>query len=99
MLRYKHPDDFGETTSGFTICSFWWVEALAMSGDLDRAVTIFERLLAYANPVGLFSEDVDPATGQLLGNFPQAYTHVGLISCALSLVETSGAQLSAEARS
>jgi GH15 family glucan-1,4-alpha-glucosidase len=87
MLRYKHPDDFGETTSGFTICSFWWVEALAMSGDLDRAVTIFERLLAYANPVGLFSEDVDPATGRLLGNFPQAYTHVGLIHAAITIGE------------
>ena len=87
MLRYKHPDDFGETTSAFSICSFWWVEALAMSGDLDRAIALFNRLLAYANPVGLFSEDVDPQTGQLLGNFPQAYTHVGLIHAAITIGE------------
>jgi GH15 family glucan-1,4-alpha-glucosidase len=87
MLRYRHPDDFGETTSAFSICSFWWVEALAMSGDLDRAIVLFDRLLAYANPVGLFSEDIDPATGQLLGNFPQAYTHVGLIHAAITIGE------------
>jgi GH15 family glucan-1,4-alpha-glucosidase len=63
------------------------VEALAMSGELDRAIALFNRLLAYANPVGLFSEDVDPQTGQLLGNFPQAYTHVGLIHAAITIGE------------
>ncbi|MEW6777744.1 MAG: glycoside hydrolase family 15 protein, partial [Bdellovibrionota bacterium] len=85
MLRYKNPDDFGETTSAFTICSFWWAEALALAGRLDDAVVLFNRLLEYANPVGLFSEDVDPATGMLLGNFPQAYTHVGLIHAAMTI--------------
>jgi GH15 family glucan-1,4-alpha-glucosidase len=87
MLRYQHPDDFGDTTSAFTICSFWWVEAVAMMGDVDRAIAIFERLLSHANPVGLFSEDVDPKTGHLLGNFPQAYTHVGLIHAAITINE------------
>jgi len=87
MLRYRHPDDFGDTTSAFTICSFWWVEALAMSGELDRAIEIFERLVAYANPVGLFSEDIEPSTGRLLGNFPQAYTHVGLVHAAITIGE------------
>jgi GH15 family glucan-1,4-alpha-glucosidase len=87
MLRYRHPDDFGATTSAFTICSFWWVEALAMSGDLDRAIEIVERLVAYANPVGLFSEDIEPTTGRLLGNFPQAYTHVGLVHAAITIGE------------
>jgi GH15 family glucan-1,4-alpha-glucosidase len=87
MLRYQHPDDFGDTTSAFTICSFWWVEAVAMVGDVDRAIAIFERLLSHANPVGLFSEDVDPKTGHLLGNFPQAYTHVGLIHAAITINE------------
>ncbi|MGE5232850.1 MAG: glycoside hydrolase family 15 protein [Acidobacteriota bacterium] len=85
MLRYRNPDDFGETTSAFTICSFWWAEALALAGEVERAAELFERLLAFANPVGLFSEDVDPATGALIGNFPQAYTHVGLIHAAITI--------------
>ena len=87
MLRYRNEDDFGETTSAFTICSFWWAEALALAGRLDDAVAVFERISAHANPVGLFSEDIDPSTGRLLGNFPQAYTHVGLIHAAITLSE------------
>ena len=53
----------------------------------DQAVTIFNRLLGHANPLGLFSEDIDPSTGRLLGNFPQAYTHVGLIHAAITIGE------------
>jgi GH15 family glucan-1,4-alpha-glucosidase len=87
MQRYRNPDDFGETTSAFTICSFWWAEALALMGRVEDAIAVFERLLGHANPVGLFSEDIEPATGQLLGNFPQAYTHVGLIHAAMTIGE------------
>jgi GH15 family glucan-1,4-alpha-glucosidase len=87
MLRYRHPDDFGATTSAFTICSFWWVEALAMMGEVESAVSLFNRLLGHANPLGLFSEDLEPQTGRLLGNFPQAYTHVGLIHAAITIGE------------
>jgi GH15 family glucan-1,4-alpha-glucosidase len=85
MLRYKNDDDFGHTTSAFTICSFWWAEALALMGELDDSIAVFNRVLQHANPVGLFSEDVDPRTGDLLGNFPQAYTHVGLIHAAMTI--------------
>lgn len=92
MLRYVNEDDFGETTSAFTLCSFWWAEALALAGRLDDAVGVFERLLRYANPLGLFSEDVDPSTGLLLGNFPQAYTHVGLIHAAATIGELLAAR-------
>jgi GH15 family glucan-1,4-alpha-glucosidase len=87
MRRYMSLDDFGETHSAFTICSFWWAEALALMGRLDRAIEVFERVTRHANPVGLFSEDIDPETGALLGNFPQAYTHVGLIHAAMTIGE------------
>ena len=87
MQRYKNPDDFGDTTSAFTICSFWWAEALALMGRIDDAIVLFERLIGHANPVGLFSEDIEPATGGLLGNFPQAYTHVGLVHAAMTIGE------------
>jgi GH15 family glucan-1,4-alpha-glucosidase len=87
MFRYRNVDDFGETSSAFSICSFWYAEALALTGRLDDAVALFTRLLGYANPVGLFSEDIDPETGDLLGNFPQAYTHVGLIHAAMTIGE------------
>lgn len=92
MLRYVNEDDFGETTSAFTICSFWWAEALALSGRLEDATRLFEKLMRYQNPLGLFSEDVDPTTGQLLGNFPQAYTHVGLIHAAVTIGELQAAR-------
>ncbi|HXG59657.1 MAG TPA: glycoside hydrolase family 15 protein, partial [Thermoanaerobaculia bacterium] len=85
MKRYRHHDDFGVPRSVFTICSFWWAEALALAGDLDRAIEVFERLLGYANAHGLYSEDIDPATHEMLGNFPQAYTHVGLINAAITI--------------
>ena len=85
MLRYRNEDDFGQTTSAFTICSFWWVVALAQAGRLEQATEVFERLVRCANPVGLFSEDIEPVTGELLGNFPQAYTHVGVIHAAMTL--------------
>jgi GH15 family glucan-1,4-alpha-glucosidase len=87
MMRYKHLDDFGHTTSAFSICSFWWVEALAMMGEVDEAVALFRKLERYANPMGLYSEDIEPTTGTLLGNFPQAYTHVGLIHAAITIGE------------
>jgi GH15 family glucan-1,4-alpha-glucosidase len=85
MLRYRNDDDFGETTTAFSICSFWWAEALALAGRLNDAIAVFDRLVGHANPLGLFSEDIDPENGQLLGNFPQAYTHVGLINAAATI--------------
>jgi GH15 family glucan-1,4-alpha-glucosidase len=87
MLRYKNDDDFGSTTSAFAICSFWWAEALALAGRLEQAMRVFERVMAHANQLGLFSEDIEPNTGALLGNFPQAYTHVGLIHAAMTISE------------
>jgi GH15 family glucan-1,4-alpha-glucosidase len=85
LLRYRHPDDFGDTVNAFTVCSFWWANALAGTGRLEAARELFNKLLAVRNCVGLLSEHVDPATGALWGNFPQTYSMVGIITTASRL--------------
>jgi GH15 family glucan-1,4-alpha-glucosidase len=85
LLRYRHPDDFGATTNAFTVCSFWWANALAGTGRMEAARELFAKLLAVRNCVGLLSEHVDPATGTLWGNFPQTYSMVGVITTAIRL--------------
>ncbi|KUG05819.1 glycoside hydrolase family 15 protein [Solirubrum puertoriconensis] len=82
FYRYRHADDFGTPETTFLICSFWYIEALACVGRLDDAVREFEKLLGYTNHLGLLSEDVDARTGSQWGNFPQAYSHVGLVNAA-----------------
>ncbi|MEO7039844.1 MAG: glycoside hydrolase family 15 protein [Gemmatimonadaceae bacterium] len=84
LYRYHTGDSPGE--GAFGICSFWGAEYLALGGGTQaEAHSAFERLCGYANDVGLFAEQIDPATGAALGNFPQAFTHVGLINAAVSL--------------
>ena len=73
----------------FPICSFWYVEALARAGRLDEARLAFEKMLTYANHLGLYSEEIGPS-GELLGNFPQAFTHLALISAAFNLDQRLG---------
>ena len=82
MYRYRNRDDFGHPTSAFTICTFWLIQALHEIGDKEEAKEIFDELLSHANHVGLFSEDLDFKTKRLLGNFPQAYSHLALINTA-----------------
>ena len=82
FYRYLYKDDFGKPQTTFLICAFWYVEALAAVGRLDDAQREFESLLNYGNHLMLFSEDVDEATGSQWGNFPQAYSHVGLMNAA-----------------
>jgi GH15 family glucan-1,4-alpha-glucosidase len=79
------PDDFGAPETSFTICSFWYADALAATGQLSAARALFEQLLARRNPLGLLSEDIHPASGELWGNFPQTYSLVGLINTAMRL--------------
>jgi GH15 family glucan-1,4-alpha-glucosidase len=85
FYRYKHIDDFGEPESTFLICAFWYVEALARMDRLEEAVEIFDNLLEHSNHLGLFSEDIHEATGSQWGNFPQTYSHVGLINAAFMI--------------
>ncbi len=86
MHRYLHHDGIGEDHGAtFTVCGFWYVEALARLGHIEEATEVFEKMLAYSNHVGLFSEDIDPKTGTQLGNFPQTYSHVGVINSAFAI--------------
>ncbi len=89
VMRYEDADDFGLPETAFLLCSFWYVNALAMAGRRARAMELFERILAVRNHVGLLSEDVAPPgdgePARLWGNFPQTYSHVGLILCAMRL--------------
>jgi GH15 family glucan-1,4-alpha-glucosidase len=78
------PDGLAGEEATFSMCSFWYVEALARAERLDQARLVFEKMLTYANHVGLYSEEIGP-TGEQLGNFPQALTHLALISAAFDL--------------
>jgi len=88
VLRYR-PEQTDDGLSGaegtFTICSFWLVSALAMIGETERAHALCQKLLSFAGPLQLYAEEIDATTGQHLGNFPQAFTHLALIDAALTL--------------
>lgn len=86
VYRY-HPalDGIAGGEGAFGICSFWAVEYLARAGEIGRAVERLEQMLAYANDLGLYAEEVEPVSGAALGNYPQAYTHVGLINAVLAI--------------
>ena len=86
---YRYITDGVDGLSGdeatFAICSFWLVECLARAGEKERARELFERLLGFCNDVGLLAEEIDPHTGEMLGNFPQAFSHLGIINAAAAL--------------
>jgi GH15 family glucan-1,4-alpha-glucosidase len=89
VLRYR-VDSTDDGLSGeegtFTICSFWLVSALTIIGEVDRARALFEKLLSFAGPLHLYAEEIDVTTGQHLGNFPQAFTHLALIDAGRRLI-------------
>jgi GH15 family glucan-1,4-alpha-glucosidase len=86
LYRYSPGyDALGSREGAFGICGFWAVENLARRGNVSEADRAFEHLLSFGNDLGLFSEEIDPETGAALGNFPQAFTHVGLINAALAI--------------
>ncbi|CAA7626438.1 glycoside hydrolase family 15 protein [Magnetospirillum sp. UT-4] len=85
LFRYVAEDDFGTPRTAFVICVFWYIDALAALGRRDEARVLFETVLAKRNTLGLLSEDIDHRSGELWGNFPQTYSMVGLINCAMRL--------------
>ncbi len=85
MLRYAIEDDFGLPSTAFNVCTFWLIEALWLTGRSDDARELFEEMLARRTAAGLLSEDIDPETGELWGNYPQTYSLVGMINCAVLL--------------
>jgi GH15 family glucan-1,4-alpha-glucosidase len=92
VYRYNvdaSPDGLTGKEATFSMCSFWWVEALTRAGRLDEARLAFEKMLTYANHIGLYAEEIGP-TGEQLGNFPQAFTHLALISAAYNLDRALG---------
>jgi GH15 family glucan-1,4-alpha-glucosidase len=89
VFRYLNEDGLPGSEGTFGICTYWLAQCLAMAGEVERARTLFQRITDCANDVGLLSEEVDPATGELLGNFPQAFTHIGLINAALAIDRAS----------
>jgi GH15 family glucan-1,4-alpha-glucosidase len=94
VMRYIPDEDAADGLppgeGAFLACSFWLVTDLAMIGRLDEARDLFERLLALRNDLGLFSEEYDPKHRRLIGNFPQAFTHLTLVASAVALTEAAG---------
>jgi GH15 family glucan-1,4-alpha-glucosidase len=91
VYRYRSHDGLEGEEGTFLICTFWLAQALAEAGQLDRARTRFEQAIAYANDVGLLSEEVDPQSGELLGNYPQAFSHIGLVNAAWAISQAEKA--------
>ena len=85
MLRYATEDDFGLPETAFNVCTFWLIEALHFTGRDADARQLFEEMLERRTAAGLLSEDIDPVTGELWGNYPQTYSLVGMINCAVLL--------------
>jgi GH15 family glucan-1,4-alpha-glucosidase len=90
VRRYRASDGLPGEEGAFVLCSFWLVDALALAGRVDEARRIYEDLVARASPLGLYAEQIDPRTGAFLGNFPQAFSHVGLINSTLYLAYAEG---------
>jgi len=95
VLRYKveeTDDGFAGEEGSFTICSFWLVSALCEIGEYERARKLCAKLLSFAGPLALYGEEIDPHTGQQLGNFPQAFTHLALINAVIHVIKLEGRQ-------
>lgn len=90
VRRYRAPDGLPGEEGAFVLCSFWLVDVLALSARIDEARRIYEELTRRASPLGLYAEQIDPRSGAFLGNFPQAFSHVGFINSTLYLAHAEG---------
>ncbi|CAN5758265.1 glycoside hydrolase family 15 protein [soil metagenome] len=97
VYRYRGTDGLGGEEGTFLLCTFWLAQAMALSGQPERARGVFDRAVRYVNDVGLLAEEVDPATGELLGNFPQAFSHIGLVNAAWAISKAERAAADGEA--
>ena len=96
VYRYRSNDGLGGEEGTFLLCTFWLAQALARAGQTARARTVFERAAVFVNDVDLLAEEVDPVSGELLGNFPQAFSHIGLVNAAWAISETELRQKSSD---
>jgi len=96
VLRYRSDDQMEGEEGSFLLCTFWLAQALALAGELDRAREVFERAAGHANDLGLLSEEVQSHSGELLGNFPQAFSHIGLINAAWTIATAGREKVTAE---
>ncbi len=87
VYRYRARDGLEGGEGCFLLCTFWLAQALALAGRTERARAVFDRAAAFVNDVGLLAEEVDAATGELLGNFPQAFSHIGLVNAAWAIAQ------------
>jgi GH15 family glucan-1,4-alpha-glucosidase len=90
VYRYRTEegvDGLAGEEGTFLLCTFWLAQALALADQVDRARAVFERAAGFANDLGLLAEEVDPTSGELLGNFPQAFSHIGLVNAAWAISE------------
>jgi GH15 family glucan-1,4-alpha-glucosidase len=88
VFRYRSHDGLEGEEGTFLLCTFWLAQALALAGQPSRARTVFERAAAFVNDIGLLAEEVHPVSGELLGNFPQAFSHIGLVNAAWAISES-----------
>ncbi len=93
LYRYRGGDGIDGGEGSFLLCTFWLAHALALTGQLARSRDILERAPVFASPLGLFSEQIGTTTGELLGNFPQAFSHLGLVTAAQALADAQHTQL------
>ena len=87
VYRYLTRDGLAGEEGTFLLCTFWLAQAQALAGDVEAAIVTFERALAAINDVGLLAEEVDPRSGEMIGNFPQAFSHIGLINAAWAITQ------------